>query len=448
MQRLRIRTHLARYATTITLIVAALVAFESSPAAAAPTATVMANTQRMSGPSLNTTQHGWYYKGSRLTLVCYQRGQSVKGYYSPYISGGYDNLWYKVSDGYYVADVDLNTGSNNPVTPACASSTVSIDTSRWYTITNHHSGKRIDVRGGVANNGTPLQQYNANTTSSQIFQFVATGGGYYRAISKLSPSGSARVWDVRGGGTANGTKVQTYTWNGTTSQQWMPVSAGGGYVYFKPRNATGRCLDVPGGSTSSGVQLQIYTCNSTTGQQWKLTAGALISPAFRLPYAVGESWSGNGPHQNDDKSGARNSIDLAGGSGHVRAVADGTVRFVSCQQPYLAPFRIDHTSGWATTYYHLANVQVANGQHVTKGQWIGDIGKATPCGGAATAAHVHLAFWHNGQSVSINNLSIGGWTIHDGGSNYLGSWRRNSDGWTYTVQSDGYMRCGCLKNYG
>ncbi len=91
------------------------------PANAAATATVMAQTQRMSGPSLHTRQDGWYRKGQKLTLACYERGQAVKGYFSSNIpNGGWDNLWYRVSDGHYVADVDIQTGSLQPVTGKCA----------------------------------------------------------------------------------------------------------------------------------------------------------------------------------------------------------------------------------------------------------------------------------------------------------------------------------------
>lgn len=99
--------------------VAALVTIPA-PAFAASHGTPAVQTQRMSKATLNSTQHGWYARGQKLTLVCYERGQSVKGYYSRWISGGWDNLWYRVSDGYYVADVDIETGSNNPITPACS----------------------------------------------------------------------------------------------------------------------------------------------------------------------------------------------------------------------------------------------------------------------------------------------------------------------------------------
>lgn len=100
----------------------------ADPAAAAPAASVMIKTQRMSKPTLNSTQAGWYSKGARVTLSCYERGQNVRGYYSPWMpNGGWSNLWYRVSDGYYIADVDINSGSNNPVTGPCSKPQVVIN---------------------------------------------------------------------------------------------------------------------------------------------------------------------------------------------------------------------------------------------------------------------------------------------------------------------------------
>lgn len=92
----------------------------AAPAHAAPVATAMVKTQRMKDANLNSGQVGWYEKGAKLTLQCSKRGQAVKGYFSFAIpNGGWDNLWYKVSDNYFVADVDIETGSNNPVAPDC-----------------------------------------------------------------------------------------------------------------------------------------------------------------------------------------------------------------------------------------------------------------------------------------------------------------------------------------
>jgi len=75
----------------------------------------------MTDASLGSRQDGWYNPGDRLTLVCSKRGQNVKGYFSFNIPGGWDNLWYKTSDGHFVADVDIETGTLDAVAPACGS---------------------------------------------------------------------------------------------------------------------------------------------------------------------------------------------------------------------------------------------------------------------------------------------------------------------------------------
>ncbi len=88
------------------------------------TALVMVQTQRTSAPNLASQYKSppimvWWQKGVRVYLSCYVRGQAVKGYYSRYIPGGWDNLWYRTPSGDYIADVDIETGSNNPVTGHC-----------------------------------------------------------------------------------------------------------------------------------------------------------------------------------------------------------------------------------------------------------------------------------------------------------------------------------------
>lgn len=92
----------------------------AAPANADAPGTVKARTQRMSDANLGSQQNGWYNPGDRLTLVCSRRGQPVKGFFSFNIpNGGWDNLWYKTSDGHFVADVDIETGTLKDVTPDC-----------------------------------------------------------------------------------------------------------------------------------------------------------------------------------------------------------------------------------------------------------------------------------------------------------------------------------------
>ena len=91
----------------------------AAPANAEATGTVKAKTQRMSDANLSSQQDGWYNPGDKVTLVCSTRGQQVKGFFSFNIPGGWDNLWYKTSDGHFVADVDIETGTLDVVAPSC-----------------------------------------------------------------------------------------------------------------------------------------------------------------------------------------------------------------------------------------------------------------------------------------------------------------------------------------
>lgn len=105
--------------------------------------TVMVTTQKMTQPTLNSTLAGWYAKGSHLALVCYVHGQSVTGYYSPWYPGRWDDLWYKVSDNHYVADIDINTGSNTPVTAKCPAAKITL-----ATFVSNNTGKELaNVQG-------------------------------------------------------------------------------------------------------------------------------------------------------------------------------------------------------------------------------------------------------------------------------------------------------------
>ncbi|BBY00172.1 hypothetical protein [Mycobacterium seoulense] len=93
----------------------------AAPARAETTATVKAQTtQRMNGPNTKAGHDGVYSAGQLLTLVCHSTGEPVKGFFSYQIAdGGWDSLWYKTSDGHYVADVDIDTRTLDALGPDC-----------------------------------------------------------------------------------------------------------------------------------------------------------------------------------------------------------------------------------------------------------------------------------------------------------------------------------------
>jgi hypothetical protein len=279
----------------LTLACAAGVATADSASAVTTTPLVMATTQRMTGPHLtNFLQEGTYSAGSQVSLYCYAYGQAVKGYYSPWITGGYDSLWYQNTDGHWVADVDINTGSNNPVTQPCAAS---VDTNQWFEIVSKRSTLVLDIAGGATSNGARLQQYARNNTISQRFRLVATSGGYYRVIPRTNQT---QAWDVAGLGTANGTKMQVWGYVDGGNQQFTVTKMAGGGFRFTPRHATNRCVDVPGGSLSSGVQLQIYQCNSTASQTFDMYPKGQVSAVRVLGSGVCDYMKSGGNYVRGD----------------------------------------------------------------------------------------------------------------------------------------------------
>lgn len=157
------------------------------------------------------------------------------------------------------------------------------------------------------------------------------------------------------------------------------------------------------------------------------------SAQLGLPIPAGESWTlVQGPHNTaGGLATPLSSLDLAGGSGHVVAAADGVVQPISaatCANPDPAAGLVvlDHGNGWHTSYYHLRDVQVLVGQSVRRGQWLGDTGTALPCGGSAVGDHTHfgVAYYTTGEfsfgrnMVDIRGMDIGGWTVW--GTTYSG----------------------------
>jgi surface antigen len=179
----RARASSALFATCLAVVVSTSAVPPAS--ASAFNAAVKAQTQKQSGSTLASAFLGWMPLGGVAHLNCYVCGQAVRGYYSPWIpNGGWDNIWYKTDEGFYVADVDISTNSNSPVAPACSSSTTDLP------IPGRATGRKSYVNLGVAGNCT-WGAYN---------KWYNSVGGYYPALA-----GNAKDW--RSSARANGWTV-------------------------------------------------------------------------------------------------------------------------------------------------------------------------------------------------------------------------------------------------
>jgi glucose/arabinose dehydrogenase len=116
------------------------------------------------------------------------------------------------------------------------------------------SGKCVDVAGANSADGTKVQLYTCNGTAAQNW---AVTGTTLRALGKCL--------DVKGAGTADGTVVQLYTCNGTGAQNWAANADG-----TLRNTSSGKCLTPLGGATADGTQLVISTCTTATTQRFTL----------------------------------------------------------------------------------------------------------------------------------------------------------------------------------
>ncbi len=161
-------------------------------------------------------------------------------------------------------------------------------------------------------------------------------------------------------------------------------------------------------------------------------------PPLQLPWTPGQSWYyEGGPHstvgcadQSFTCTGGHpwNSLDFGlSRPGIVRAAGPGKIESTT-ECPVRSNFVIiNHGGGWHTTYYHLADIRVHPGEHVTAGQRLGTSSTATGCDGHADGPHVHFSVakytgqyhWHSG-GVDLDGLQIGSWVFHDGKTQYSG----------------------------
>lgn len=78
--------------------------------------------------------------------------------------------------------------------------------------------------------------------------------------------------DINASGTANGTKVQLWDYNGGANQKYLISPTSGGYFRVSPTHCTGSCLDVEGVSTTDGAKVHLWQWLNGNNQQWSFQA--------------------------------------------------------------------------------------------------------------------------------------------------------------------------------
>ncbi|MCZ0982746.1 non-reducing end alpha-L-arabinofuranosidase family hydrolase [Streptomyces diastatochromogenes] len=163
-----------------------------------------------------------------------------------------------------------------------------VDTDASYVLVNRNSGKALDVYNLATNDGARITQWARNDQNQQQWQFVDSGGGYYRLKSRHS----GKVLDVRDGSTANGAPVVQWADLNGTDQQWRLADSPDGYVRLVARHS-GKALEVQGGSTADGANIVQYDDWGGANQQWQLVkVGGGTPGTCALPSAY--RWTSTG----------------------------------------------------------------------------------------------------------------------------------------------------------
>ena len=156
-------------------------------------------------------------------------------------------------------------------------------------LVNRNSGKVVDVFNLATNDGARIAQWTRGDGAKQQWQFVDSGGGYYRLRSRHS----GKVLDDYQWSTAENAQIVQWTDLNGTNQQFRLVSSDSGYVRLINRHSN-KALSVQGASTANGANIVQTTDSNSAYQQWQLVrlGGTTPPSGGTLPTTI--RWSSSG----------------------------------------------------------------------------------------------------------------------------------------------------------
>ncbi len=146
--------------------------------------------------------------------------------------------------------------------PAAAAT---VDTTASYVLINRNSGKALDVYNRATTDGARIAQWARNDGAWQQWQFVDSGGGFYRLRSRHS----GKVLAISGSATTDRAAVVQWTDQNSAGQQFRLADSDGGHVRLINRNS-GKAVDVLDFSTADGADVIQWTDLGGANQQWQL----------------------------------------------------------------------------------------------------------------------------------------------------------------------------------
>ena len=138
-----------------------------------------------------------------------------------------------------------------------------------YKIKNVNSGLYMQVEGGIAANGTNVQQWGTlDGTVHDIWKTIDAGNGYYYLVSGVGDGGTYCL-DVTGKSTENGANIEIYQYGGGTNQQYYITSNSDGSYTLKTRVSGNKsAVEIKDAGVQSGNNVQQWEINGHACQNW------------------------------------------------------------------------------------------------------------------------------------------------------------------------------------
>jgi hypothetical protein len=256
---------------------------------------------------------------------------------------------------------------------ATSAPAATVDTTAWYVLVNRNSGKAIDVFNFATNDGARIAQWTRTNANNQQWQFVDSGGGYYRLKSRHS----GKVLDVLNRSTADSAQIVQWADGNGTNQQFRLVDSDGGYVRLFNRNSN-KVVEVQGAATANGANIVQFFDWNGANQQWQLVRidgpPPPPPPGGTLPSSI--RWSSSGVLAGPKPDAAH---------GDIAAIKDfSVVRHNNAWQVYATT--ASPSQGWNLVHFSFADWPQANAATHTY------LDTATPIGRGYRAAP-HLFFF-------------------------------------------------------
>jgi hypothetical protein len=221
--------------------------------------------------------------GDHSDLEKYVVQDSGGGYYT--LRNKYSGKYWSVQDGGGIQQwADDGTNPDNRFAIEYAGNRTNIVESRVYKIVNKQSGKALTVRGGSSANNTKMEQSDYIGADNQRFKISWPNNAY-----RLIPMHAAdKVVNISGERTDDGAtaQIETFYWDGG-KQLWLLDQDIDGY-YKLTYTKSGKVMDVEGASllNGAGIVQQTYDDQSDS-QKWTIVEVESTIPPPTPPLPAG-----------------------------------------------------------------------------------------------------------------------------------------------------------------